>query len=222
MRCVIRPESSAQPMPVSPTNPRRRRRAVLLVPLLCLLGACERVAPPADGVAAPPPTVTVAAALAREVVDSDEFPARLAAVESIAVRARVAGYLEAIHFTPGSLVAAGDLLFIIDPRPFAARLAAARAEARRHRGGSRTRAYRAGAPAGHARRPRHLRARVSPPRARASRDSKRRWPPATPPSTARDSISATPASPHRLPGASARKRSRSATSCAAMRPIRRC
>ena len=128
MRCVIRPESSAQPMPVSPTNPRRRRRAVLLVPLLCLLGACERVAPPADGVAAPPPTVTVAAALAREVVDSDEFPARLAAVESIAVRARVAGYLEAIHFTPGSLVAAGDLLFIIDPRPFAARLAAARAE----------------------------------------------------------------------------------------------
>jgi len=116
-------------MPVTPTNPRRPRRAALLVPLLCLLGACERVAPPAaDGAAAPPPTVTVAAALAHEVVDSDEFPARLAAVENVAVRARVAGYLEAIHFTPGSLVAADDMLFTIDPRPFAARLAAARAE----------------------------------------------------------------------------------------------
>ncbi|MEQ8660039.1 MAG: efflux RND transporter periplasmic adaptor subunit [Gammaproteobacteria bacterium] len=95
--------------------------------LACLLAACDRAAPPA---ASPPPpaAVTVAAALAREVVDTDEYPARIAAVEHVAVRARVAGYLDAIHFTPGSSVAAGDLLFTIDPRPFAARLAAAEAE----------------------------------------------------------------------------------------------
>ncbi|MEQ8234579.1 MAG: efflux RND transporter periplasmic adaptor subunit, partial [Gammaproteobacteria bacterium] len=118
-----------------PTSLRRRPRLCLvplrflLVPLLCLATACERGKPSDAAAATPPPSaVTVAAALAREVVDSDEFPARLAAVEHVEVRARVAGYLDAIHFTPGSIVAAGDLLFTIDPRPFAARLAAARAE----------------------------------------------------------------------------------------------
>lgn len=58
---------------------------------------------------------------------SDEFPGRIEAIESVAIRARVSGYLQSIHFKPGSEVKRGDLLFVVDPRPFAARAAEAAA-----------------------------------------------------------------------------------------------
>ncbi len=93
-----------------------------------LLAACGKAAPPP---AAPPPAappVSVAAAVEREITEADEFPGRISAVERVAVRARVNGYLQAIHFTPGTEVKRGDLLFEIDPRPFAARLAEAQAQ----------------------------------------------------------------------------------------------
>ncbi len=77
---------------------------------------------------APPPRVEVVQPLVREVVDWDEYTGRLQAVESVEVRPRVSGYLESIHFEDGAIVEAGDLLFVIDPRPYAAELAAARAE----------------------------------------------------------------------------------------------
>jgi multidrug efflux system membrane fusion protein len=91
-----------------------------------LLSACNRAAPPAAAPPGPPP-VSVAVALEREVQMSDEFPGRIEAVETVAIRARVNGYLESIHFKPGSEVKRGALLFVIDPRPFAARLAEAEA-----------------------------------------------------------------------------------------------
>lgn len=76
--------------------------------------------------AAPP--VSVAAAITRDIVESDEFPGRFAAVESVEIRARVSGYLQGIHFTPGTEVERGALLFTIDPRPFEASLAEAEAQ----------------------------------------------------------------------------------------------
>ncbi len=66
------------------------------------------------------PPVSVVRAVEREVVEWDEFTGRFEAVKFVDVRARVSGYLESIHFTDGQFVEKGDLLFVIDPRPFEA------------------------------------------------------------------------------------------------------
>jgi membrane fusion protein, multidrug efflux system len=68
--------------------------------------------------AAAPPPVTVAKPLVRDVVDNDEFVGRFEAVDEVSVRARVGGYLDEVHFTDGALVKKGDLLFVIDQRPY--------------------------------------------------------------------------------------------------------
>ncbi|UVC07795.1 efflux RND transporter periplasmic adaptor subunit [Rhizobium sp. TH2] len=69
--------------------------------------------------AAAPPPVTVAKPLVRDAVDNDGFVGRFDAVDQVIVRARVGGYLQEVHFTDGSLVKKGDLLFVIDQRPYA-------------------------------------------------------------------------------------------------------
>lgn len=82
-----------------------------------LLAACDQ----SDGqqaAAPPPPTVTVAKPLVEQIVDRDEFTGRFNAVASVDVRARVSGYLEQIAFDDGQMVKKGDLLFVIDQRPF--------------------------------------------------------------------------------------------------------
>lgn len=76
----------------------------------------------------PPPKVTVVHPVAREIVEWDEYTARLEAVESVEVRPRVGGYLQSIHFQDGAIVHEGDLLFTIDPRPYQAELRRAAAE----------------------------------------------------------------------------------------------
>jgi membrane fusion protein, multidrug efflux system len=68
--------------------------------------------------APPPPTVTVARPVQRSVIDQDEYVGRFVAVDSVEVRSRVSGYLSEIHFTDGQTVKKGDLLFVIDHRPF--------------------------------------------------------------------------------------------------------
>jgi multidrug efflux system membrane fusion protein len=65
-----------------------------------------------------PPAVTVANPVERTVVDQDEYVGRFVAVESVEIRARLSGYLSAIHFADGQMVKKGDLLFTIDRRPF--------------------------------------------------------------------------------------------------------
>jgi RND family efflux transporter MFP subunit len=77
---------------------------------------------------APAPQVSVAAALEREVTEWDEFTGRVEAVESVEIRPRVTGYIESVNFTEGSTVRKGDLLFVIDPRPYRAELSKAEAE----------------------------------------------------------------------------------------------
>jgi RND family efflux transporter MFP subunit len=66
----------------------------------------------------PPPPVTVAEPIQKEIVEWDEYTGRTDAVESVEVRPRVSGYIDQISFKDGQLVKPGDLLFVIDPRPY--------------------------------------------------------------------------------------------------------
>ena len=104
--------------------------------LLAVLGVsgCRSEATTAQQ--APAPQVSVAAALERDVTEWDEFTGRLEAVESVEVRPRVTGYIESVNFTEGSTVRKGDLLFVIDPRPYRAELSKAEAELARAVAGS--------------------------------------------------------------------------------------
>jgi RND family efflux transporter MFP subunit len=76
----------------------------------------------------PPPTVVVSKPLVKQIVEWDEYTGQFTAVDSVELRARVSGYLQAIHFEDGQIVHAGDLLFEIDPRPFQIALASAKAQ----------------------------------------------------------------------------------------------
>jgi RND family efflux transporter MFP subunit len=68
--------------------------------------------------APPPPAVTVSKPLIREIQEWADFTGQFEARESVEVRPRVSGYLESINFIDGQLVKKGDLLFVIEPRPF--------------------------------------------------------------------------------------------------------
>ncbi|MGH6860260.1 MAG: efflux RND transporter periplasmic adaptor subunit [Phyllobacterium sp.] len=81
----------------------------------------------AQDAAAPPPPVSVAKPVVRDVVDSDEFIGRFEAVDQVSIRSRVAGYLDKVEFTDGALVKKGDPLFTIDQRPYVTALAQAQA-----------------------------------------------------------------------------------------------
>jgi RND family efflux transporter MFP subunit len=94
--------------------------------LLLLITACAQQQPTAAP--PPPPKVTVSQPLNREVVEWEEYTGRLEAVESVEVRARVNGYMQSIHFKNGATVKQGDLLFVVDPRPYQAELERAKAE----------------------------------------------------------------------------------------------
>lgn len=65
-----------------------------------------------------PPPVTVANPVVKTIIEDDEFVGRFEARADVAIRARVTGYLQEVHFTDGSLVEEGQLLFTIDQRQF--------------------------------------------------------------------------------------------------------
>jgi membrane fusion protein, multidrug efflux system len=69
------------------------------------------------------PPVTVAKPVVKEIVEQDEYTGRFEAAESVELRARVSGYLEAVRFRDGQIVREGDLLFAIDKRLYQATLA---------------------------------------------------------------------------------------------------
>ncbi len=90
-------------------------------------------APAAAAPAAPP--VTSAVVVQRAVTETQEFSGRLEAIEVVDIRPRVSGYITAVNFKPGAEVKKGDVLFVIDPRPYQAeadrtRAVAAAAQAR--------------------------------------------------------------------------------------------
>jgi RND family efflux transporter MFP subunit len=101
---------------MSISNPVR----ILALPLLLLpiLAACGQGQSQMPAAAPPPPQVTVAKPTSKLITDQDEYVGRFVAIDSVEVRARVSGYLDAIHFRDGQMVNKGDLLFTIDPRPF--------------------------------------------------------------------------------------------------------
>lgn len=77
--------------------------------------------------ATPALAVEVATALGETITEWDEFSGRLEAVDRVEIRPRVGGTIDAAHFREGALVRKGDLLFTIDPRPYAAEVARAEA-----------------------------------------------------------------------------------------------
>jgi membrane fusion protein, multidrug efflux system len=112
-------------------NPVRTLRSLvwLWLSVMVALGtltACVRTA--AQPGPPPLPKVTVAEVIDRPVTEWDEFTGRLEAVDAVAVRPRVSGYVSSVHFTEGAVVKRGDLLFQIDPRPFQVEVDRLRAE----------------------------------------------------------------------------------------------
>lgn len=84
----------------------------------------------ANVAAAPQATpVDVAGVVSREIVDWHYFSGRLEAVDRVEIRPQVSGILTAVHFKDGATVKKGELLFTIDPRPYAAEVARAQAQA---------------------------------------------------------------------------------------------
>lgn len=98
---------------------------------LATSGCSSQAAPGAE--AAPAPEVGVATVLSRQVRQWDEFSGRVAAIESVELRPRVSGYVQRVAYDEGSEVAKGDLLFVIDPRPYRAALDQAQAQLERAR-----------------------------------------------------------------------------------------
>jgi RND family efflux transporter MFP subunit len=95
---------------------------------LGIFGGCGRSN---EYVEPPPPEVTVSNPLQRRVIDYLEYTGTTEAIKTVDVRARVTGFLESVHFEEGARVARGDLLFVIDPKPFEAALHRAQADLQR-------------------------------------------------------------------------------------------
>ncbi|MGN7159808.1 efflux RND transporter periplasmic adaptor subunit [Sphingomonas sp. SAFR-052] len=121
-------KSDAVDAPAASHRSRWRRAGWVAVPVLALGAAWGLLQQDTPAVAAmPTPTVEVAAPLIRNVTEWDDFVGRFEASKSVEVRPRVSGAITGVHFTDGAIVRKGQLLFTIDPRPFAAALAEARA-----------------------------------------------------------------------------------------------
>lgn len=86
-------------------------------------GVAPKPAPPPED-----PEIVFGTPVQIPIVEWDEYVGRLDAVDYVEVRARVSGYLESTHFAEGQIVKAGDLLAVIDPRPFKAEVARSEAQ----------------------------------------------------------------------------------------------
>jgi RND family efflux transporter MFP subunit len=94
--------------------------------LLIVLIGCSTAEP--QDMTPPTLSVPVSTPVQRKVTDYAEFTGRTSAVETVRVRSRIWGHLDKIHFTEGAEVKKGDLLFVIDPRPYRTALDRAEAE----------------------------------------------------------------------------------------------
>ncbi|MDR0227436.1 MAG: efflux RND transporter periplasmic adaptor subunit [Burkholderiaceae bacterium] len=126
-------------MSVFHTPPLRRSLLGAAVAALALLAGCRQQAvgdAHASNGPPPAPEVLVAEVAPASVRAWDEFNGRIDAVESVQLRPRVSGYIERIVFSEGQEVRKGQLLFVIDQRPYRAALASAEAELERTRAGA--------------------------------------------------------------------------------------
>ena len=97
----------------------------LLIAAALLCAACEKAAPPAPP---PPPEVAVGPVVQKDVPIYMEMVGQTSGVEDVDIRARLEGYVDRVVFTEGSVVHKGELLYVIDPKPFEAALAGAKGD----------------------------------------------------------------------------------------------
>jgi len=95
-----------------------------ILSVLLAAGGCKKKSAPEQA----PLPVNVVTVIEKEVNEWDEFTGRLEAVESVEIRPRVSGYITEIHFEAGAIIKKGDLLYVIDPRPYQADFDRAAAE----------------------------------------------------------------------------------------------
>jgi RND family efflux transporter MFP subunit len=106
-----------------------RAPAFAIVLLSGVLAGCDNK--PASNAAPPPPSVTVSQPLQKTITEWDEYTGRFEALATVDVRARVSGFIDSIHFNDGQIVKQGDLLFVIDPRPYRFAVEQAKADVER-------------------------------------------------------------------------------------------
>ena len=107
-------------------------RTVLLASLMLIanvLASCD--SKPTSSSAPPPPTVTVSHPLQKSITEWDEYTGRFTALETVEIRARVSGFIDFVHFQEGQIVKKGDLLFVIDQRPYQIAVEQAKADIER-------------------------------------------------------------------------------------------
>lgn len=98
-------------------------RALSAFALVAVLAGCNQESNQVNSAAAPAALpVPVASPTVQNIAEYADYTGRLEAVEMVDVRPRVSGYIESIHFTEGQKVKAGDLLYVIDARPFQAQV----------------------------------------------------------------------------------------------------
>ncbi len=97
-----------------------RRVCTCLAPAAVALVVTIGCQPKNTYVPPPPPKVTIAHPVEKEVVDAAEYTGNTEAYEFVEIRARVEGFLETVMFEPGTNVTADDQLYVIDPKPFQA------------------------------------------------------------------------------------------------------
>ena len=112
-------------------SPQHRLSSLSVLVMLAMVGCGKPVDPGAQAARPPAADVKIAQPLAQDVTEWDEYTGRIEAVSSVDIRARVSGYLEKVNFKAGAKVKKGDLLFLIDPKPFSAQLQYAEAELER-------------------------------------------------------------------------------------------
>jgi membrane fusion protein, multidrug efflux system len=110
------------------------RRALPLLAVLIaasVLAGCDNK--PAANAGPPPPAVTVSRPIQQQIKGWDEYTGRFVPVKTVEVRARVSGFIDSIHFKDGQIVKQGDLLFVIDARPYRFAVEQAKADVERAR-----------------------------------------------------------------------------------------
>ena len=114
-----------------PASLRAGLSAVAVVAAAMVLTACSKSG--AEAPSPPPPEVDAAEVVTSSVRQWDVFTGRIAAIGAVDIRPRVSGYIERIAFKEGDTVKAGDLLFVIDQRPYRAAYDSAMAQLERAR-----------------------------------------------------------------------------------------
>lgn len=93
---------------------------ILTAAAALVLSGCSKPAAQEVGQQAGGPPISAALVLEKSIVETQEFSGRLEAVDRVEIRPRVSGFIASVNFKPGAEVKKGDVLFVIDPRPYEA------------------------------------------------------------------------------------------------------